>query len=370
VDHRSPATPAPSPPIPVPPRPEVAEISPYVPGRRPQGDQVNALRLASNENPLGPSPRAVAAARAALEGVHRYPDPRAGELRAAIARHHGLAADRVLVGNGSDEVLHLLAGVFLDRGRRAVVAGPPYGLHRIVARWAGAEVVEVPLRDFRHDLEAMVAASRPGDWIVVTNPHNPTGTAVSPTALRDLVLALPPGRLLLVDEAYVHFLDPEWQPNLVELLSRQPALVICRTFSKAYGLAGLRIGYALADPAIVELVERVRPPFNVGSAAQAAAAAALEDEGHVARSVALVREGRQRLLADCRRLGLEAIPSQANFVLVRDEVGWASRLAEEGIFVRPGSTLGIPGWARVTVGTSEEMDRLVAALARVAIRAS
>jgi len=352
------------------PRPEIAAIRAYVPGK-PAPDVPGALKLASNENPLGPSPRALEAIAAALPGLHRYPDPGSAALKAALSDRHGLALDHFLVGNGSDDVIHLLASAYLEPGRLVVLADPPYSIHRIAAQRCGASLVLVPLQDHVHDLDAMAGVARPGGWVAVTNPHNPTGTAVEPDALRRFVRSVPGDCLILLDEAYYDFIDDALRFTGVSLVAEHPNLVVLRTFSKAYGLAGLRVGYAIANPALLEPVERVRPPFNVGVLGQVAALAAIADREHLERTVSSNAAARGIFLAACARLGLEAIASQTNFVLVANRraggrEGWPAALAAAGISVRPGENLGMPGWHRVTMGTPEDMDR-VAGIIREAL---
>jgi len=321
-------------------------------------------KLSSNENPFGPSPLGIAAAVAALPGVNRYPaDPTA--LRERIAVVHGVGSDHVISTAGSDEVIHLLCAVYLEPGRRMILGSPPYGIHRLAGQLSGAELVRVPLVDFTHDLPAMAAAARPGDVIAITNPHNPTGTAVRPDALRDLLSTVPRDCVVLVDEAYHEYMDDEVRVSAVSMLGLHPGLVVARTFSKAYGLAGLRIGYGVGRPETLEPMDRVRMPANVNAVGMAAATAALDDHDHVERTVRLTRDGRDRLAAACVRLGLDHVPSQTNFMLVRDRGGWPEALAAEGIVVRPGANLGVPDWHRVTIGSREQMDRVLEVLERV-----
>jgi histidinol-phosphate aminotransferase len=282
-----------------------------------------------------------------------------------IAAVHGLSPTQVITGAGSDEIIHLICAVYLEPGRRMIVGSPPYGIHRVAGQLSGAELVRVPLVDFVHDLPAMAAATRPGDVVAVTNPHNPTGTAVSPEALRDFLVSVPGDRVVLVDEAYHEYMDDDVRVSAVSMLDLHPGLVVSRTFSKAYGLAGLRVGYGIGQPETLEPMDRVRMPANVNAIGMAAAIAALDDRAHVDRSVRLTREGRHRLAAACGRLGLEHVPSQTNFVLVRDRDGWPAALAAEGIVVRPGANLGVPGWHRVTIGTETQMDRVIGILERL-----
>lgn len=352
------------------PRPDVAALSPYVPGR--PASEVKRLfglhdvaKLASNENPFGPSPRAVEAATQALAGVNGYPDGGSVALRERLAAKFDLGHDSVVVGNGSDEIILLLALDYLESGDEVVLAAPPYSIHRNATLIAGGKPLGVPLCEQRHDLEAMAAAvTARTKLIVVTNPHNPTGTVVSAGALQRFAAAVPPTVLLVVDEAYHDFVDDGLRYTARHLLAAHPNVVTLRTFSKAYGLAGLRAGYALAHPSIVAMLDRIRPPFGLNAVAQAAALAALDDDAFVEQVVQQTRAGRVRLLETARRHGLEAIPSQANFVLMYagDSVGLAERLLRHGVIVRPGENLGVPGWIRVSAGTGAELDRFDEAL--------
>ena len=343
------------------PRAAVAAIEPYVPGAVPPAVE-RALKLASNENPFGPSPLAVEAARAVLDGVNRYPEAGAPTLRAKLALRHGVAPDQILVGAGSDETLYLLANTYLEPGRHAVMADPAYGIHRISARAAGAVITQVPVRDGVHDLSAMAEAARiagaPG-VLYVANPHNPTGTVVAGGALAALLADMPADWLVVVDEAYVDFVEPAVRPTALDLLGRHPGLVATRTFSKAYGLAGMRVGYAVASAAVLEPVGRIRPPFNVSAPTLAAAAAALDDEAHLARTVRDTLASRAALCAALDGLGLRYLPSQANFVLVEDRDGWPEALAVDAVAVRPGANLGVPGWTRISLPRPEDVERVV-----------
>ena len=353
------------------PRPDLVALEPYVPGRPAEEVKriyglADVVKLASNENPFGPSPHAVAAAASALPGVNSYPDGGAVALRERLAYLFGLTRDNVVVGNGSDEIILLLALAYVEPGAEAVLAVPPYSIHRTAVLTAGGVPVGVALRDHTHDLEAMAAAVTARTAIIyVANPHNPTGTAVDAAALRRFVESVPPRVLIAVDEAYYDFVDDNLRHSARDLLDAHPNVVAMRTFSKAYGLAGLRSGYGLADRRIVSMVDRIRPPFGLNSVAQAAALAALDDAEYVASVVADTRAGRVRLLEIARRHGLEAVPSQANFVLmhVGDSVGATEALLRRGVIVRPGENLGVPGWIRVSVGTSGEITRFEDALA-------
>ena len=342
------------------PRAAVKAIDPYVPGAVPPAVD-RALKLASNENPFGPSPLAVEAARLALADVNRYPEAGAPTLRAKLAAKHGVAADQILVGAGSDETLYLLANTYLELGRHAVMADPAYGIHRISARAAGATVTQVPCVDGVHDLAAMADAARAADApgvLYVANPHNPTGTVVGADPLAQLVDGVPRDWLIVVDEAYHDFVDPGLRATALDLLGRHPGLVVTRTFSKAYGLAGMRVGYAIADAAVLEPVGRIRPPFNVSAPTLAAAAAALDDEAYLARTVRETLASRAALCRALDMMGLRYLHSQANFVLVEDRDGWPAALAIDAISVRPGANLGVPGWTRISLSRYEDVERV------------
>jgi histidinol-phosphate aminotransferase len=347
------------------PRAAVAAIDPYVPGAVPPAGE-RALKLASNENPFGPSPLAIEAARLALADVNRYPEAGAPTLRAKLAARHGVSPDQILVGAGSDETLYLLANTYLEPGRFAVMADPAYGIHRISALAAGATVTQVPCVDGVHNLTAMAAAARAAGAqgaLYVANPHNPTGTVVGADALATLVDGVPSDWLIVVDEAYVDFVEADLRASSLDLLGRHPGLVVTRTFSKAYGLAGMRVGYAIAAAEILEPVGRIRPPFNVSAPTLAAAAAALDDEAHLARTVRETLASRAALGDALDGLGLRYLRSQANFVLVEDRDGWPAALAVDAVSVRPGANLGVPGWARISLPRPEDVDRVVEVIA-------
>ncbi|HEX6829660.1 MAG TPA: histidinol-phosphate transaminase, partial [Burkholderiales bacterium] len=296
----------------------VRAIAPYQPGK-PTSELERELgirdivKLASNENPLGTSPRALAAARAALGDIARYPDGNGFELKAAIARHCGVDPGCIVLGNGSNDVLELAARVFLRPGAAAVYSRHAFAVYPLVTQAMGALGIETPARDYGHDPDAMLRAITPVTRIVfIANPNNPTGTLLVPGAVRDFLDAVPREVLVVLDEAYTEYLPPELRGDSVAWLKEFPNLVITRTFSKAYGLAGLRVGYALAQPKVADLMNRVRQPFNVSSVAQAAAVAALGDQDFVERSYQVNGEGMAVISAGLRRLGLEFIPSHGN----------------------------------------------------------
>jgi histidinol-phosphate aminotransferase len=319
--------------------------------------------LASNESPEGPFPEVLEAMVSAAAGVNRYPDGGAVPLRAAIARASGLQPEQVVLGNGSCELLFFLTQAYLDRGDRIVFAEPTFTMYRPVASARGADIAAVPLRDHAHDLEAL---HREVDdrtrMVVVCNPNNPTGTYLAPEPLRDFVASLPPDVLVVLDEAYIEYVTAE-RAATEGWLAEFENLVILRTFSKIYGLAGLRVGYGLASRPVAEALDKVRQPFNVNSVAQAAALEAFSHPDKVqARREHVARE-RDRLYQAFDRLGVPYVGgSQANFVLVRieglsvpgPEVPQA--LLERGVVTRSGYSFGCPGWIRVTIGSVEEDD--------------
>jgi len=356
------------------PRPDIAALSAYVPGRsveevRRRYGLDDVARLASNENPVGPSPRAVAAATAVLAASNRYPDGASTALRERLATVYRLAPANVIVGNGSDEIILLLALAYLRPGETAVMAAPPYAIHRSAVAIAGGAVAGVALKDHVHDLDAMAdAVGEDTKLVFVANPHNPTGTHLDRDALRRFAAHIPARTLLVVDEAYHDYVDDAARHTARDLLDDYPNVVTLRTFSKAHGLAGLRAGYALAHEDVVGMLDRIRPPFDLNIAAQAAALAALDDDAHVRHVARENRAGRARLMAIARRHGLTTVPSEANFVLMRvdDSLALTEALMARGVIVRPGENLGMPGWIRVSVGTSDDLDRFERAIERVA----
>lgn len=325
------------------------------------------IKLASNENPFGPSPLALAAARHALEHGQLYPDGGCYELRQKLAAEFGLGADQFVVGNGSNEIIELLGHVFLSPGDEVVMGAPAFVVYKLVTLLFGAKAVEVPLREWRHDLPRIAAAITPRTKLVyVCSPNNPTGTANNEAELLAFARALPDHVMAVFDEAYADFLP---QPPDLRLLIREGRKIIClRTFSKIYGLAALRIGYGYAGAEVCALLNRVRQPFNVNAIAQAAAMAALGDREFAARCARENRAGLAQLEAGCRELGLEFVPSVANFMLVK--VGDGARvfdaLQRRGVIVRPVASYGLPEWIRVTIGSRQQNDRFLAELRRAA----
>ena len=326
-------------------------------------DPAGIVKLASNENPFGPSPRAVAAAVRALAHGELYPDGGCLALRDKLARVRGLAADQFIVGNGSNEIIELLGHAFLGAGDEVVMGRPAFVVYKLVTLLFGATAVEVPLVDHRHDLPALARAITPRTRLVfVASPNNPTGTANSAAELLAFARGLPDHVVAVFDEAYAEFMEDP--PDLRPLVAEGRKVIGLRTFSKIHGLASLRVGYGYASRELVAALNRVRQPFNVNAIGQAAALAALDDTAFAENCARENRAGLARLDAGLRGLGLEVVPSVANFILVR--VGDGARvfadLQRRGIIVRPMASYAMPEWIRLTVGTPEQNERVLAEL--------
>lgn len=329
-------------------------------------DAAGIIKLASNENPCGPSPRAVAAATQALQQAELYPDGGCFELRQKLAAAWGLAPDQFVIGNGSNELIELLGHVFLGPGDEVVMATPAFVVYKLVTLLFGAKPVEVPLRHWTHDLAALAAAITPRTKLVfVCSPNNPTGTANTAAELMAFARALPEHVVAVFDEAYAEYVDAA--PDLRPLIAEGRKVICLRTFSKIYGLASLRVGYGYASAELCGLLNRVRQPFNVNAIAQAAAVAALDDREFTTRCARENRAGLLQLERGCRELGLEVVPSVANFMLVK--VGEGARvfdaLQRAGVIVRPVGSYGLPAWIRITVGTHAQNERVLAELRRL-----
>ena len=326
--------------------------------------------LSANENPLGPSPRAIAAMQAVLPHSHRYPDRHGQTLRASIAATTGCTEEQVILGNGSCELLDLAARAFLAPGDNAVLATPSFNPYRSAISKAHGQAIAVPIYGFSHDLTGMAAhISAHTGLVFVGNPNNPTGTGCSTAELRALLDHLPPRAVLLLDEAYRNYAPPDSAAlaNGEELVAAGYPVLVVRTFSKLHGLAGLRIGYALGPPHLIQQMEALRPHYNTSAPAQAAALAALGDREHAETSRALAEHGRAQLTAGCAVLGLPCTTSHANFLLVRTGFadGWTTALAARGVRVKSGTPFGLPEHLRITVGLPEENRRCLDALADV-----
>lgn len=360
--------------------PGVQSLTPYQPGK-PESELRRELglnrivKLASNENPLGPSPLALAAARDSLAEFHRYPDANGFALKEALADYHGVEMDMITLGNGSNDVLELIARAFLDPQHEAVYSAHAFVVYQLVTRAIGATGRVAPAlaldsaMPHGHDLQAMAALVNDATRLVfIANPNNPTGTWVESGALEDFLSSLPPRVLVVVDEAYHDYVERADFPDASRWLSRFPNLIVTRTFSKAYGLAGLRVGYSLSQPAVADLLNRVRQPFNVNSPALAAAQAALEDRDYLARSRAVNRTGMEYLRESLEGFGFAVLPSVGNFLCVElDRPGQTlfQALLRKGVIVRPVDNYGLENFLRISIGTEAENRRLVEALGQV-----
>lgn len=355
-------------------RETIKRIIPYSPGK--SSAEVMAelgiervTKLASNENPLGPSPLAIEAMRELADGVFVYPDPQCTELTNALAERLDVGSETILVGRGSDEVLHMLGLGFVNEGENLVFAAPPFAMYPITARLMGAEERAVPHRNFRHDLEAMADVVDDRTKLVfVCNPHNPLGTIVTRDEVDAFMERIPDTCIVVFDEAYFEYVDDPDYPDTLEYVREGRRCAVLRTFSKAWALAGLRVGYGVMPEDIATVLKQVREPFNVGIMAQVAAVASLQDPDQVSRSVANNNAGKQHLYAEFEQMGLEYIPTHSNFVMVdvgMDSVECFDALMRHGVTVRTGDIFGMETWVRVTIGLPEENERFVEALRAV-----
>jgi histidinol-phosphate aminotransferase len=355
--------------------PNLSRIPTYQPGRpieevaRELGlPAADIIKLASNENPLGPSPAALAAMENVLRNLHLYPDGNAFYLKRRLAEKLGVGPENLIFGNGSNEIIEFAGHAVITPGAEVVVSQYCFAVYPIVTELFGGALVTVPARDFGHDLPAMARKITPRTRIVfAANPNNPTGTLAPPAEVMRFVNEVPPDVLLAMDEAYIEFLDEPC--DLLSLIrsGQKPNLLLMRTFSKIYGLAGLRLGYGIGHPELIAALEKVRQPFNINALAQAGALAALDDTEHVARTRANNKAGMKFLEDAFRRLGLQFIPSAANFVLVRvgDGARVSSELQKRGIITRPMAGYQLPEWIRITVGTPAENQRCLTGLRKV-----
>jgi len=352
----------------------VRSIAPYQPGKpiselaREMGlDERTIVKLASNENPRGIGPRTRAAIDAALADIARYPDGNGFELKQALARRYHVDMGAIVLGNGSNDVLELVALAFLGPGRAAVFSQHAFAVYPLATQARGARSIVVPAKNYAHDLDAMARAIDDETYVAwIANPNNPTGTFAPHDQIEAFLRRVPERVLVVLDEAYNEYLTPDLRADTVKLIKRHPNVVVTRTFSKAYGLAGLRVGYAIAHPSVADVMNRVRQPFNVNSIALAAARAALDDMEFVARSYAENLQGMRQLEEGAKKHGLDYIPSHGNFLTIR--VGKATdvykKLLKRGVIVRPvGGGYQLPEHLRVTIGTAPENERFLGALA-------
>ncbi|HEX9818238.1 MAG TPA: histidinol-phosphate transaminase [Methylomirabilota bacterium] len=349
-------------------------IAPYEPGKPVEELErelgiPDAIKLASNENPLPPSDRVQKAVTDALATLNRYPDGSGYYLRQALARKHNVSADQIVLGNGSNELIELIVRTFLRPGDEAVVPHPSFVVYPMIVQAAGGIRVMVMLKDYRLDLEAMARAITPMTKIVfIANPNNPTATIVTADEVAYFMSKVPERTIVVFDEAYTEFAQGPDFPETLPYVAQGRKVVVLRTFSKAASLAGLRVGYAITDADAVALMNRIRQPFNVNSLAQVAALAALEDQSHTLECVRMIEAGRHYLYDEFNALGVKYVPSRANFILV--DVGRSAsdiyqRLLKEGVIVRPMTPFGMESALRVTIGTPQENRRLIKALRHV-----
>ncbi|NLY90379.1 MAG: histidinol-phosphate transaminase [Firmicutes bacterium] len=354
-------------------RQEILGITPYVPGKPIEEVQrelglEQVIKLASNENPLGPSAQAVQAAVQALTEVHLYPDGNCYLLKEALAAHLGVEPAEIVVGNGCDEIIKLVAEAFFRPGDEVIVADPTFGEYAYATQLMGARLVKVKGEGLAHDLEKMAAAVTPRTKaIFICNPNNPTGTMIKRTALEEFLARIPRQVLVIIDQAYFEYVEDPVYPNGVDYKGDGRVLTL-RTFSKIYGLAGLRVGYGVGDRELIAYLNRTREPFNVNRPGQLAAVAALRDQAHVVRSLEVNREGKEQLYQGLAALGLTYIPSFANFILFATPYPASAvfqALLRKGVIVRSAEIFGLPRQIRVTIGTRQENERFLTALATV-----
>ena len=353
----------------------IRAIAPYQPGKpiselaREMGlAEADIVKLASNENPLGASPLALAAMQRALVEVSRYPDGSGFELKTALAKRYDVSAEQIVLGNGSNDVLELAARVFLKPGSAAVYSQHAFAVYPLVTQAVGASGISVPAKNYGHDLGAMQDAVTPETRVVfIANPNNPTGTFLDAASLLRFLERVSPDVLVVLDEAYNEYLPKDMKADSVSWLKRFPNLLITRTFSKAYGLAGARVGYGLAQPNVAGLMNRVRQPFNVNSIALAGAVAALEDDDFVQRSYALNRMGIVQITGGLRKLGISYIPTYGNFLSFKvdrivNAVAVYQSLLKQGVIVRPIGIYEMPDHLRVSIGLEAENKKFLEAL--------
>lgn len=355
-------------------RTNILEIKPYTPGKPIEEVErelgiTNVVKMASNENPLGPGKLAREAIQKGAAKVHLYPDGNCYYLKKALAQQHKLEPENIIVGNGSDEVLKLLGEAFLNEGDQCIMADPTFSEYNFVATLMGAESVVIPLKEFCHDLVKMKEAiTEKTKLIFICSPNNPTGNIVTKEEMDKFFQGLPEHVIVVLDEAYHEYADSSDYHDSLAYLEAGKQVVILRTFSKIHGLGGLRIGYGLASQEMIDLLNRVREPFNVNQLAQVAALAALEDKEHVAESLRVNREGKKFLGRKFAEMGLNYIPTQANFIFLQIGVDcqkFFQAMLKQGIIIRTGDIFGLPDFIRVTIGTPEQNQRFIEAAALV-----
>lgn len=354
-------------------RKNILKIASYIPGKSIEEVQKEYgakrwVKLASNENVLGPSPKAIEAVRKELSTVHLYPEGPCSILRQAIGQKFSLPEKRVVISNGADNLILMIACAFVNEGDEVIMADPTFSVYANVTQIMGGKPVRVKLKGFTHDLEGMLKrVNRKTKLVFVCNPNNPTGTIVHRESFDSFLSGLPSQVIVVLDEAYGEFVEDPCNPDGLNYVGKKQVILL-RTFSKVYGLAGLRIGYALGREDLIGCLYQVREPFPVHRLAQAAAVAALNDKEHAIRSIQMVYEGRRYLYKELDRIGLSYVPSQANFIFIdfkKDSEDVFRALLREGIIIRPGKTWGYPTFGRVTIGTMADNQRLIRSLRKI-----
>jgi histidinol-phosphate aminotransferase len=354
----------------------LSSIKPYVPGKPVEEVErelglTNVIKLASNENPLGPSPKAVEALSRILPRLHYYPDGNCFYLKQALAKKLAVAPEQLIIGNGSDEILSLIARAYINPGDESLAAGPTFSEYDFAMRLMGGVPRSVALagKDFAYDLKAIVAAVNERTRLIfICSPNNPTGSVVDPVELGCFIKTLPPSILVVLDQAYYEYADGCGDDSGLKYVRAGHPLIVLRTFSKIYGLAGLRVGYGISSAGVAADLSRVREPFNVNSAAQVAAAAALDDEDHLRKSREMAAAGRIQLTEGLKKLGLDPVPTQANFCFVdlkTDSREIYQELLKRGIIVRTGDIFGHPTFIRITFGTADQNHTFLEALGEI-----
>ena len=345
----------------------IKSLVPYPPGKPIEELErelgiTGSIKLASNENPLGPSLKALEAVSKALLGLHRYPDGSCYYLKEKLSAILGVPHEMITFGNGSNEIIELLVRAYLKPGDEAIMGNPSFAVYPIAVKAVGGVAIEVPLKDMKHDLRAMASRITAKTRIIfIANPNNPTGTMVSGEEFREFMKSVPEGVIVCMDEAYYEFVTAPDFPDTLSYIKEGAPILVLRTFSKIYGLAGLRVGYGVANSGIMDYMNRVRQPFNVNSLAQVAAMAALEDKAHLEKTRQNNSEGLKFLLGELRALGFECVDTQANFFLVKvgDGKGVYDALLRKGVIVRPMASYNLPEYIRITVGLPEENRRFL-----------
>ena len=352
----------------------ILKMTSYIPGKSIEEVQKELgakkwIKLASNENLLGPSPKAIAAIRKELQDIYLYPEGPCTVLRQALAGKFSLSEEMVVISNGADNLILMIACAFVDEGDEVVMADPTFPVYTNVTQIMGGRPIKVKLKDYTHDLDSMLKKINGKTKLVfICNPNNPTGTTISQEALNRFLSRLPDRVIVVLDEAYGDFAEDPFYPNGLDCLREKRQMIILRTFSKVYGLAGVRGGFGLGRGDLVDCLYQVRDPFPVHRVAQVAAVAALNDEDHAIKSIQLVYEGKRYLCKELDKIGLSYVPSQANFIFIdfeKETGGIFQALLREGIIIRPGKTWGHPTFARVTIGRMEDNRRFIKALKKI-----